>query len=138
MSHTTRPPLYNTYFLFILMCQYFRNILQQQHYFVCSGAKVTIQFLLIFRKYIKIMHISNSPGTTAMSDTLVHTSFFFLFMSLYANRDTSYIIGKPTTAIINLSSHFLWELMWSEPKFTGLRSLESSQAVDFYIPFGCR
>ncbi len=28
--------------------------------------------------------------------------------------------------------------MWSEPKFTGLRSLESSQAEDFYIPIGCR
>ncbi len=24
--------------------------------------------------------------------------------------------------------------MWSEPKFTGLRSLESSQAEEFYVP----
>ncbi len=26
--------------------------------------------------------------------------------------------------------------MWSEPKFTGLRSLESSQAEEFYVPIG--
>ncbi len=26
--------------------------------------------------------------------------------------------------------------MWSEPKFTGLRSLESSQAENFYILIG--
>jgi len=38
--------------------------------------------------------------------------------------------------MINLL-YFAWELMWPEPKFTGLRSLGFSQTEHFYIPIGC-
>ncbi len=37
---------------------------------------------------------------------IVH-AYFYLFMSLYANRDMSYMTGKPATAIINFSSILL-------------------------------
>ncbi len=77
---------------------------------------------------------------TSITNNLRHLGPCIIFLIDVPIRIQGHVIDYWETRHSNNQPliHFGWELMWSEPKFTGLRSLESSQAVDFYIPISCR